>query len=64
MQWFEVGEDRVAFRVTSEDSGGALTAIEVRMAPGSVPPVLHRHEPCELYRVERGSLTRPLADAA
>jgi len=62
MQWFQVGGDRVAFRVTSGDSGGAMTAIEVRMAPGGGPPVLHRHDPGELYRVERGRLTLYVED--
>ena len=62
MQWFEVGGDRVAFRVTSAESDGAMTAIEVRMAPGGGPPALHRHDPCELYRVERGRLTLYVED--
>jgi oxalate decarboxylase/phosphoglucose isomerase-like protein (cupin superfamily) len=53
----QVGGDEVAFRVTSEQSGDAFLAIEVRMAPGGGPPVLHRHAPAELYRVERGALT-------
>ena len=36
---------------------GALLALEVLMPPGGGPPMLHRHEPAELYRVERGELT-------
>ncbi len=59
-----VGGDEVAVRVTGEQSGGALLAIEVRMAPGGGPPALHRHDPSELYRVERGELAFYLGDEA
>ncbi len=51
-----VGGDEITFQVTSEESGGALLAFEVRMAPGGGPPGLHRHDPFELYRVTRGEL--------
>jgi mannose-6-phosphate isomerase-like protein (cupin superfamily) len=51
-----VGGDTLTFRVTSDQSGGALTAVEVRMPAGGGPPMLHRHDPFELYRVERGEL--------
>jgi mannose-6-phosphate isomerase-like protein (cupin superfamily) len=51
-----VGEDEVTFRLTSDQSDGALVALEVRIPPGGGPPMLHRHEPFELYRVERGEL--------
>jgi mannose-6-phosphate isomerase-like protein (cupin superfamily) len=51
-----VGEDEVAFRLTSDQSDGALVALEVRIPAGGGPPMLHRHEPFELYRVERGEL--------
>ncbi len=51
-----VGGDEITFRVTSEESGGALLAFEVHMAPGGGPPALHRHDPFELYRVTRGEL--------
>ena len=49
-----VGADELRFSVTSADSDGALLAFEIRMLPGGGPPALHRHEPAELYRVERG----------
>ena len=52
-----VGGDQLTFRVTSEQSAGALTAVEVRMRAGGGPPVLHRHDPFEVYRVEHGELT-------
>jgi mannose-6-phosphate isomerase-like protein (cupin superfamily) len=48
-----VGSDEVQLCVTSD----ALLAMEVRMAPGGGPPFLHRHDPEEIYRVERGTLT-------
>jgi quercetin dioxygenase-like cupin family protein len=48
-----VGSDEVRLRVTS----AALLVMEVRMPPGGGPPALHRHDPDEIYRVERGTLT-------
>ncbi len=51
-----VGSDEIEFRVTSEESDGALAAAEVRIPAGGGPPMLHRHEPSELYRVEAGEL--------
>ena len=59
-----VGGDELTFRVTSELSDGALTAFEVRIPPGGGPPVLHRHDPFELYRVETGELTFYVEDEA
>jgi quercetin dioxygenase-like cupin family protein len=51
-----VGREEITFRVTGGESGGALSAFEVRMPAGGGPPMLHRHDPFELYRVERGEL--------
>ena len=51
-----VGSDEIEFRVTSDESEGALAAAEVRIPAGGGPPMLHRHDPSELYRVERGEL--------
>ncbi len=59
-----VGGDQVVVQATSEESDGALFAVEVHMAPGGGPPALHRHDPFELYRVERGELAFYVADAA
>jgi len=59
-----VGSDEIEFRVTSEESDGALTAAEVRIPPGGGPPMLHRHEPSELYRVERGELALYVEDGS
>jgi oxalate decarboxylase/phosphoglucose isomerase-like protein (cupin superfamily) len=52
----DVGGDTLTFRVTSEQSAGALTAVEVRMRAGGGPPMLHRHDPFEVYCVEHGEL--------
>jgi oxalate decarboxylase/phosphoglucose isomerase-like protein (cupin superfamily) len=53
---FAVGGDRVALRVTSAQSGGALLGAEVRIPAGGGPPALHRHSAFETYRVEAGEL--------
>jgi oxalate decarboxylase/phosphoglucose isomerase-like protein (cupin superfamily) len=47
-----VGTDELTFRVASE----ALLAVDVRIPAGGGPPLLHRHEPAEVYRTERGEL--------
>src|SRR5688500_14394046 len=48
-----VGSDEIVLRVSSD----AVLAAEVRIPAGSGPPALHRHDPDEVYRVERGILT-------
>lgn len=63
MNTLTVGGDAVRFRVTSEQSSGTLVAIDVRMQPGGGPPMLHRHAPTELYRVDEGELTFYVEDA-
>jgi oxalate decarboxylase/phosphoglucose isomerase-like protein (cupin superfamily) len=57
-----VGGDEIRFRVTSAETAGALLAADVRMAAGGGPPLLHRHEPAEVYRVEEGELAIYLED--
>ena len=47
-----VGTDELTFRVSSD----ALLAVEVRIPAGGGPPLLHRHDPAEVYRIERGAL--------
>ena len=56
MDRVRVGHDLLTFHVTSAESGGSLIAVEVRMPAGGGPPMLHRHDPAEVYRVERGEL--------
>jgi mannose-6-phosphate isomerase-like protein (cupin superfamily) len=51
-----LGGDEVTVHVDSAESGGAVLALEVRIPAGGGPPALHRHEPAETYRVERGEL--------
>jgi quercetin dioxygenase-like cupin family protein len=52
-----VGGDELTFRVTSEQTGGALVAVEVRMAPGGGPPMRHTHAAAEVYHVQSGEFT-------
>ena len=60
----EVGGDRIALRVTSEQSDGALLGAEVRIPAGGGPPALHRHAAFETYRMEAGELAFYIADEA
>jgi mannose-6-phosphate isomerase-like protein (cupin superfamily) len=52
-----LGSEELVVLMTSAQSGGALFAIENRMPPGGGPPVMHRHEPSEIYYVQRGEFT-------
>jgi oxalate decarboxylase/phosphoglucose isomerase-like protein (cupin superfamily) len=54
-----VGSEEAILHVTTE----ALLAMDVRMPPGGGPPALHRHDPEEIYRVDRGTLTLYVEDA-
>lgn len=56
MDRIRVGHDELTIRVTSEEAGGALVALDVRIPAGGGPPMLHRHAPAEVYRVDRGEL--------
>lgn len=58
----DVGGDVLRFRVTSAASGGALVAYDVEFAPGGGPPMLHRHDAFELFRVDAGELAFYLED--
>jgi len=50
-----LGTDEVTVLATSAQTGGALFAVGIRMAPGGGPPVMHRHDPGEVYYVVEGS---------
>jgi oxalate decarboxylase/phosphoglucose isomerase-like protein (cupin superfamily) len=52
-----VGSDEITLRVTSQTTAGALLAADVTLPAGGGPPMLHRHEPAEVYRIEHGELT-------
>jgi mannose-6-phosphate isomerase-like protein (cupin superfamily) len=49
-----LGTDEIVVHATSAQTGGALFAVEIRMPPGGGPPVMHRHDPGEVYFVLRG----------
>jgi mannose-6-phosphate isomerase-like protein (cupin superfamily) len=51
------GLDEITVLATSAQTGGALFAIQIRMPPGGGPPVMHRHDPGEVYYVQRGEFT-------
>ena len=53
----QLGADEVTVLATSAQTGGALFAVGIRMAPGGGPPVMHRHDPGEVYYVVEGEFT-------
>lgn len=57
-----VGADDLFIRATSAETGGALFAVEVLMQPGGGPPLMHRHDPGELYLILDGEFAFYLAD--
>lgn len=52
-----LGSDDVVIHATSADTGGTLFAVEITMPPGGGPPVMHRHDPGEVYLVLDGEFT-------
>lgn len=63
-QTITVGREEIDFKLTSKESGGELAVFDVRMPAGGGPPMLHRHDPFELYRVRRGELAIYLETAS
>ncbi len=57
-----MGTDQITVLATCAQTGGALFAVEIRMAPGGGPPVMHRHAPGEVYHVLEGEFTFYIAD--
>src|SRR5687768_5362742 len=53
----KVGYDEMKVLASTADNGGALFALEMRMAPGGGPPVMHRHASGEVYYVIEGEFT-------
>jgi len=51
------GTDEITVLADCARTGGALFAVEVRMKPGGGPPVMHRHDPGEVYHVLEGEFT-------
>ena len=60
----QLGPDQLTVLTTSAQTNGALFAVEVRMPPGGGPPVMHRHDPDELYHVLEGEFTFYVGDPA
>ena len=58
----QLGPDQLTVMTTSAQTNGALFAVEVRMAPGGGPPIMHRHDPGELYQVLEGEFTFYIGD--
>lgn len=52
-----LGTDEITILATSEQTGGDIFAVEIRMPPGGGPPVMHRHTPSEIYHVLEGQFT-------
>ena len=52
-----LGTDEVLVHATSADTAGALFAIEITMPPCGGPPLMHRHDPGEVYLVLDGEFT-------
>jgi mannose-6-phosphate isomerase-like protein (cupin superfamily) len=52
-----LGADEITVLASSAATGGALLAVEVRMPPGGGPPLMHRHDPGEVYHVLEGEFT-------
>lgn len=57
-----MGTDEVTILASSVETNGALFAIEILMRPGGGPPVMHRHEPGEVYHVIVGEFTFYVGD--
>jgi quercetin dioxygenase-like cupin family protein len=47
----------LTIRASCADTGGAIVATEITMPPGGGPPLLHRHDPGEIYHVIDGEFT-------
>ncbi|WCB96086.1 hypothetical protein DSM104299_04841 [Baekduia alba] len=57
-----VGTDQITIRVSAAETGGTVLAADVRMPAGGGPPLLHRHDAAEIYRVDAGELAIYLED--
>jgi mannose-6-phosphate isomerase-like protein (cupin superfamily) len=59
-----LGGDEITVLATCAQTDGALFAVGMRMPPGGGPPVMHRHEPGEVYHVLEGEFTFYVGDPA
>jgi mannose-6-phosphate isomerase-like protein (cupin superfamily) len=51
-----LGTDELVVLSSCAQTGGAIFAVLLRMPPGGGPPVMHRHDPGEVYHVLEGEL--------
>jgi mannose-6-phosphate isomerase-like protein (cupin superfamily) len=58
-----LGTDEITILTTSAQTGGDLFAVQIRMLPGGGPPVMHRHDPSEIYYVLAGKFSFYIAGA-
>jgi mannose-6-phosphate isomerase-like protein (cupin superfamily) len=58
----KLGTDEIRVLATTAQTNGALFAVEIRMPPGGGPPVMHRHDPGEVYSVLEGEFTFYVGD--
>ncbi|MFC6013067.1 cupin domain-containing protein [Nocardia lasii] len=54
---WQLGTDQITVLTTCAQTSGQIFAVEIRMPPGGGPPVLHRHDPSEVYYVLEGEFT-------
>jgi len=64
LECLRLGTDQIVVHATSAQTGGALFAVEILMPPGGGPPVMHRHDPGEVYHVLEGEFTFYVGDPA
>jgi mannose-6-phosphate isomerase-like protein (cupin superfamily) len=51
-----VGRDRISVKLASAETDGEVAVFDVTIPPGGGPPMLHRHDSFELYRIRSGEL--------
>jgi mannose-6-phosphate isomerase-like protein (cupin superfamily) len=59
---FQLGADEITVLATSAQTRDDQFAVEVRMPPGGGPPVIHRHDPSEIYYILEGEFTFYVGD--
>jgi mannose-6-phosphate isomerase-like protein (cupin superfamily) len=59
-----LGPDETIVLASCADTNDDLFAVEVRMQPGGGPPVMHRHDPSEIYFVTAGVFTMYVGEGA
>lgn len=61
---WRLGTDELVVLATGAQTGGTIFAVEMRMPPGGGPPVMHRHDPGEIFYVLSGEFTFYVGDRA